>query len=382
MVAYTDYLNDARPRREAEALAARGDHVDFVSLGEIDDPCEETVAGVRIIRLAMKRFRGRSASRYVISYFLFLSKALLRLTFLHLRERYQVIHVHTMPDFMVFVALVPRLFGAKVVLDVHDTMPELYMSKFGISADHWIVRVAKFQERISCKFAHRVIAVHDPHKSLLVSRGIDEDRIGVVMNSPDPAIFGQISPSNQSPGKQLKLVYHGTISRRFGLDIALKAVRIVTREYPDLQFDILGDGDDAENIEREIKTLDLSKNVYFSRRFFPVDELPRRLLGAKIGVISNRRDVATEYMLPVKMLEYMFLGIPVVAPRLKVIQYYFDEQCVEFYEPDNHADLGAALLRLVENPELRQRIAFAARERVDRFSWEKMRGNLFHVLDD
>ena len=51
------------------------------------------------------------------------------MTRLHLKHAYDVIHVHNMPDFLVFSALFPKLLGAKVILEVQDVSPELMAAK-------------------------------------------------------------------------------------------------------------------------------------------------------------------------------------------------------------------------------------------------------------
>ena len=51
--------------------------------------------------------------------------------FLHLRRRYDVVQAHTIPDTVVFASIVPKLFGARVMLDLHECMPEFFSTKFG-----------------------------------------------------------------------------------------------------------------------------------------------------------------------------------------------------------------------------------------------------------
>ena len=103
MVAYTNYLSDARPRREAETLARRGDQVDFIELGEKDRPSMEAIQGVRLFRVSQMRYRGSSGLSYGLAYLRFLCAATLKLVRLFRRERYDIVYVHTMPDLLVLV---------------------------------------------------------------------------------------------------------------------------------------------------------------------------------------------------------------------------------------------------------------------------------------
>src|SRR6185369_11328565 len=146
--------------------------------------------------------------------------------YLFSKKRYDIIHVHTMPDFLVFAALIPKLFGAKVILDVHDLMPELYICKFG-KADGLIVRFITWIEKRSIAFAHRAIAVSIPHRNALVEHGNPLEKFSVIMNVPDPRIFSEGCTSQREANGRFRLIYHGTVARRHGLEIALRAVALV-----------------------------------------------------------------------------------------------------------------------------------------------------------
>lgn len=381
MVAYTNYLTDARPRREAEALAARGDKVDFLALREEGRPSTERIEGVGVVRVMMERYRGGSTLLYIGNYVLFFLLATFKTAFLFVKYRYDVIYVHTMPDFMVFAASIPKTFGAKVVLDMHDTMPELYMSKFGLGDRHFLIRLVAFQERLSANFADRIVCVHHPHRDVLVNRGIDRQKATILMNLPDPRIFDNNQHTSPVQRGHVRLVYHGTVARRLGLDLAIEAFSKVLHTFPHARFDIFGDGDFADQLEENIHRLNIDRSVYFSRKFFRVDEIPTLLRGATVGVIANRKDLATKYMLPVKLLEYVYLGIPVVAPRLQTICYYFPEDCIAYFEPEHADELAAALVRLHSDKGERERLMSRSKAFFNEYSWERMRENLFSVVD-
>ena len=59
-------------------------------------------------------------------------------------------------------------------------------------------------------------------------------------------------------------------------------------------------------------------------------------------------------MLPVKLLEYVSLGIPAVVPRLKTIEHYFSDDMVAYYEPEDVESLADAIYRLYREPERRR----------------------------
>lgn len=380
MIAYTNYLSDARPRREAETLVRRGDRVDFIALGEKDKPATEMVEGVRLLRMKERKYRGSSGARYTLSYLRFLIAVTARVARLHRSERYDVIYAHTMPDLLVLAGLIPKLMGARLVLNLHDMMPELYMSKFGIGEKHPLTRFLAFQEQLSIRLADRAIAVHDPHRDVLVRRGTPRAKITVLPNVPDSRVFLNDLPAPPAAGP-FRIVYHGTIARRLGLDLAVSAFAKAAARCPQARLEIYGDGDAADELQAQIAASGVAERIAFSRKMFRVEAITQMIQGASVGIICNRRDLATEYMLPVKLLEYVHLGIPAIAPRLMTIQYYFGEHQVEYYEAGNVEALAASLCRLYADGVKRAELARQGREFAKRFNWDVFQHELYRVVD-
>src|SRR5689334_16689228 len=209
MVAFTDYPVDTRVRREAEALVERGDEVDFICLKTPALGDRRSLNGVTLHPLMWFDYKDGGRPRdYIRRYLVFQLAALVRILQLHLRRRFDVVHVNTMPDSLVFSALGAKLLGARVVLDVHDLMPELYASKFGFDSTHWVIRLLLAVERRSIAFADRAIAVHRPHLDALVRHGNPAEKFMILMNVPDPELF-RPRAANAQPSRFV-LVYHGT----------------------------------------------------------------------------------------------------------------------------------------------------------------------------
>jgi len=381
MVAYTNYLNDARPRREAEALVRRGDHVDFIALGEKDRPSFEIVQGVNVFRVKQLRYRGGGFLKYGFSYFRFLCASTIKLLRLHLKQRYDVIYVHTMPDLLVLVAMIPKLFGARVILNIHDMMPEMYMSKFGLSEKHPLIRILAMQEQFSIWLADKAICVHHPHRDVLVRRGTPPGKLTVLPNVPDPLVFRRENTSAPVDG-EFRIVYHGTIAKRLGLDLAVKAFQKAAAACPCARLEIYGDGDAGDELEAQVRAAGMGDRIYFSKKLFRVESIAEMIQGASLGLIPNRRDVATDYMLPVKLLEYVHLGIPVIAPRLKAIQYYFSEDQVAYYEPGDVDELASCICRIYADPEKRNELARNSASFAKEFHWDQLKEELYKVVDD
>jgi len=383
MIAYSGYVYDARIRKEAEALAARGDQVDCICLPHAGVARGDEVEGVALYPVRIPRYRGQSTWLYLLSYVLFFAGAFLLVTLRHLRLRYHVVQVHTMPDFMVFAAAVPRLLGAGLILDVHDLMPELYMSKFGLNRDHWIIRIITAVERVSIGFAHRAIAVHEPHLQALASHGNPAERFEILLNSPDPAVFGRRNQRNARPRipAPFRLVYHGTISRRHGLELAIRAVLAARMQISDLRLTIIGSGDDRARLMSLVEELGLGRSVEFGAESVPVSDLPGLLAEADLGIVPLKRDSFTQYMLPVKMMEYVTLGIPVIVTRTATIERYFDDSMVQYVSGDSVDELARAIVELHQDPDRRERMVRNAREFDARNNWDEQKLVYYRLID-
>jgi glycosyltransferase involved in cell wall biosynthesis len=381
MVAYTDYPSDTRVRREAEALVERGDTVDVICLGDRDEANPEYKNGVRMIKISFPHYQGTKSGRYMAAYLYFFCAALLKLTKMHFKYSYQVIQVHTMPDFLVFTAIVPKLLGAKVILDVHDLMPELYQSKFGSNKRHLFIRFLKWVERRSISFADRAIAVHQPHLEALCSHGNPSQKFIVLLNLPDMKIFTN-QRNNQPQGHPgLELIYHGMVAKRNGLEIAIQAISTLRDDFKQLKLKIIGDGDDILRLSELVTELGLLDMVQIVRCMMPIEKLVPIINDADVGIVPILNDEFTRYMLPTKLLEYVAMGKPVICSRTATIEAFFNDTMVLFVTPGNVSELAEAIRELYEHPEKRKQLSEAASQFTWEYNWEKQKQTYYQLID-
>src|SRR5712692_4742590 len=223
VVLFSYYPMDPRPRRAAEALVSEGMKVDLICLREANtDPKQETVGGVDVRRVPLRRRRGGVVG-YLFQYATFLIAALGILAARSLSRRYDLVHVHNMPDILVLSALIPKLLGAKVVLDLHDPMPELMMTIFHLDRESRAVRMLRRLEKWSIRWADLVLTANLAFERLFVSRSCHPQKVRIVMNAPDERIFGSrpADPEAVAPraaGKPFVIMYHGSLLERNGVD--------------------------------------------------------------------------------------------------------------------------------------------------------------------
>jgi glycosyltransferase involved in cell wall biosynthesis len=358
MLAYAHYISDARIKNYVRTLEDKGHHIDVIALRSKEEGAiEERISGTTF--RIMAKYQGKSKLVYIWSYLMFFLKSSLLLARHAFAQRYDVIHVHNMPNALVFAAAVPKMLGARIMLDVHDLMTVNYMAKFNVTENNLVVKVLKAEQKFSALLAdHIFCADHNQRDYLIEHCGVEKDKITVLLNLPNVKLFRTIVPQKKTDA--FRIVYHGTIAHRLGVDLIVRAMaKVVTRVPAELW--VYGAGDYLPEVLALSSELGLERKAHFSGTFFPVEKIPEMVCGMDVGIIGNRRNLACDkYMLPVKLLEYVYLGIPVVAPRLEVINYYFDETMVRFYDPENVEQMANAIVELFYKPDERQRQAHAA----------------------
>ena len=375
MIAYANYRTDARIKNYVEALLKQGYEIDVFALGSNDS---ETQPGVRVFSV-MRKYWGGSARRYALSQLWFALYVAFLVSWRFLRRRYRLIHVHNIPNFLVFSAIVPKLGGAKIILDVHDTMPEAYATKFDLSLDHPLIALLRWEERLSAWFADQVITTNELHEEVLCSHGIAADKIEVILNVGNERLFRPAL--DRPPHDGLMLVYHGTIAERLGIDLILKAVAVASEKCPGLRLLLIGEGDFLSTVERLMSDWGLTDKVQI-RGFVPVEELPAYLYEADVGIVGNRgyTEAKRNYMLPVKMLEYAAMEIPTIAPRLRVIRHYFDEDSAIFYAPDDAKDMARRIVEVYQHREIIANVKQGLRTFNQRYNWSAMEKKYLDII--
>ncbi len=355
IVVFSYYPDDPRPRREAEALVNEGMNVELICIRQSKgEEARETFNGVDILRVPMKRRRGGKFA-YLFQYSSFTLISFLLLAFRSLTRTYDLVHVHNMPDFLVFSALVPKLLGAKVVLDLHDPMPELMMTISNLRENSRAVGMLKRIEKWSTGFADLVLTVNQACRKLFASRSCLAEKIQVIMNSPDEKIFGARLVSRdglprRDTTKPFVIMYHGSLVERHGLDLAVRAVKAVKKSIPTIELRVYGHRTPfLDEVMDSVRESDMQDAVrYVGGK--DLEEIVEAIGECDLGVIPNRRSIFTEINTPTRIFEYLTQGKPVLAPRAQGIQDYFDEQSLIFFELGDADDLARKIKHVYFHP--------------------------------
>ncbi len=379
MIAFTHYPFDGRVRLEAESLVEWGYEVFFLVPKEAAAPKTYTLAGVTVKELDVVEYGGKNRLQYLFSYLKFIVLAGIACTRLFVQSDVRVFHVHNMPNVLVFAALIPRLFGCVLIIDVHDTVVETYQAKFGTTS-RFILGVLRFEEWISCSLAQKVICVNHVQRESLINRGIPAEKIATVITMP------RFSPQEQpcqhrNQTDAFRMVNHGTISKRLGNDLIVQAAARLVREIPGFELHIIGGGDDLDECKRLSESLGLTEHVHFHKGV-PWNELAKKLESMDVGIVANRINAATELMLPSKLIDYVVLGIPAIVPRSKTIEYYFSSKMVSYFEPENLESMVATTVRVYKDKEGREQQARSAKRFLDQYGWHNHQNGLRGVYQD
>jgi glycosyltransferase involved in cell wall biosynthesis len=373
MVVHAYYpLTETRVQREAEALVDAGYAVDVICLRERGERRRERHRGVEIHRLPVRVDKSR-LWRQLLGYLHFFALAMVRLSRLHLRYRYSTVQVHNLPDFLVFCALAPKFQRVPIILDLHDLMPEFFAGRFGPGRRRSLAKLIRWQERLACRFADHVITVSDHWRQTLIGRGVAEHKCTVVMNVADERIFGGRG-AHSSTGHRFQLIYHGTVTHRYGLDLALRAVALAREEIPEIRLTILGRGDHMPALVELRRELGVEAYVELRDEYVTAEQLPEILGGADLGVVPYHDDAFTDGLLPTKLMEYAVMGIPCIAARTTAIEAYFQGTMVEFFAPGDVDDLARRIRELGRSPARRQALARGSRNFTRRHNWEQVGG--------
>ena len=374
MIVHAYYEEDPRVRREAQTLVAAGWEVDVFGLRRPGEESTAVVAGVNVRRLPVRRHQGASLPVYLAEYGAFLLRALWASARAHRRRRYGLVEVHSLPDYLVFAALPLKTSGVPVLLDLHEAMPEFFRSRFPRAANPISYRLLRIQEKLSIAFANEVMTVNEPLAERLRGLGVKPERLTVVLNSPDLALFDAAALPRREfmADGTLRIVYTGALTPTYELDVVLRAVASIGKTRPDLpvRATFYGRGDAQPALEALAAELGIADRVSFPGRI-PIEEVPRAVAEGDIGVAPTRLDPFTGMSLSTKLLEYAAMDKPVVASRLPTVERYFDPGTLSVYEPGDPESLAAAILHLVDDAADRRSRVDLTRRRVDELSWKR-----------
>jgi len=383
MIAMASYPGDPRIRRQAEALDEAGYEVDVLCRYSGKQPPIEKFGNVTAYRIMNAPSRENKII-YFLQSVLFLIVAFFRLLPLSIKRNYKVIQAHNLPDYLIFAGVLHKIFGVKLILDIHDPSVDLFEEKWPGKKNRLLKYIIKNAEKFSCKISDHLITVTNTCKERLVARGNSPKKITLILNTANENIF---TFNNEREVKVINegvnILYHGTIAERFGLHNAIRATKLLLKDIPDSILNIYGRYDNSyrEKLEKIIVELELANNVNLYDKVTR-EQIPELINDHDIGIVPYLK---TDYMnlaLPTKAFEYIAAGLPVISTRLKDLSETFDNNCITYIENDKPKDISEAIKFLCINPIERKRRLIAAKQKLSDISGSVMQNRFVTLYDE
>lgn len=376
---FDEYPKDSRVRRYTNSLLSHNYKVFIICLSTPQLSNIEKNLRCSIYRLPIKKKRGTFLRR-IYEYFIFQVLATIIVTYLHIRYRISTYHVHTLPDFLVFSCIFPKILGAKVILDFHELFPEFMIQhKASLTYKSLIIKLLLLQEKWSFMFANQIIVFHDPAGDILKGRIKTKKEVTTIMNGVDESEFGDFQ---KKESRYFNIVYNGTINFNLNLTLIIRALGLLKETrldiYENIRFLIYGDGPDLQNILQMSKKLKIENVHYIGRIDFK--EMVSKLQEADLCILPPVKDIYSDLFYSLKLLEMIYFHIPVIATRLETYEKYYPEGCLFYFESGDVKDLTEKVIFVYENKDIATQYTHRAYDEYKKYSWDKMQNKFIQIL--
>lgn len=370
MLSYGFYEDDPRISQYATALSQRAEIVDVIALRrDVTLPAFEVLNGVNVYRIQMRPTYEPWLLLRAASILRFMLRAMYLLQRRQKPHPYDIVHIHSLPDFLVFAGFFTKLRDTQLVLDIHDLMPESYATKFKITHRNPFFKLMLPIERASAWFANHVILANHICRDRYIERSSSAEKCSVIRNLPESTAFNRNRSHGKAEGRPFHLIYQGVLSWDQGIDVAIRAFARGQDRMSDCEFHIHGEGPAKRSLIALTKQLGQQGRVLFHNSGTG-QEVTRIMALADLAVEpdSTGSQVSDETS-STRILEFMALGVPVLACRNRSRANRFDDSLVQYYENDDEAGFTEQMVRLRNDRTMRLRLIENADRYVVQKSW-------------
>lgn len=376
------YPDDPRLKKQVLALLEQGYIVEILCLKKKGQKFIENENDLlTIIRIPLKHKRSNILWYYIeysLVFLIFFSIISARFLFI----KYNYIVVHTLPDFLTFTTILPKIFGTKIITDFHEPTPELFITKFKLKKRNFIVKLIVFIEQLVIKFSDLSIVVTPALKEKYIERGADCDKLIVISNAIDASgIRKHLSTRPNSQNNFFQLITHGSIEERYGHEIVIKAINRLKNKFPNIKYVITGSGTYEKQLKRLVSELRIQEQIEF-KGYLKMDELVELISSSHLGVIPMYSTPYSELIDTNKMYEYFELGIPVALPKLKPLTDKFSPSEVIFFEPGSVENFANTLANIVINKIKLPQYVLNANAKYQQIKWERVKPLFQKIFDN
>lgn len=371
--------SDARVWPEALALRNHGYDVTVIS-PKGDRVYRESycrIDGIHIYRYALPT--GDSALAYLIEY----SIAFIMTLWLSLKVWRQrgidIIHTANPPDIFFPIGWLFGIMGKKFIFDQHDLTPELFQVLFIEGRGpgrlgRLLHRLLLLCERCTYRAADVVIVTNQTFRRIATSRGnVSPEKAVVVRNAPQPLRRHTPRPAPELKlGRRYLLVYIGVMGAQDGVDYAVRALDLLVhgRGRQDVALALLGDGAYVPVLRTLAHELGLDEYIHFAG-WVGRDDITRYLETADVGLSPDPYNALNDACTMIKTMEYMAMGIPVVAFDLAETRFTAQEAAL-YATPNLVEEFADNIATLLDDDVLRHRMGAIGHKRIEHeLSWKQ-----------
>lgn len=345
--------------KECVALAEAGYDVSLIA------PIEKskTVEGIKIISIS--RFRSRIL-RFLISDTEVFYQALL--------TNAKVYHIHD-PE-LIPHTLMLRLFGKKIIYDIHEWVIEDLKEKQWLKGKGLAASFYSFFEKLACRYFNIIIA-NKVYNKLYEGR---TKSLTLVQNFVDESLISQVSEQNIHDSNSILLV--GTLSAYRGLNPLIDALTILKKEGLEINLILVGKkGKEVDEILNSNPNYELVKWQLRFVGYVPLKEAYKYAEACFCGVALLEEVENNRYNYPTKLFEYMAAGLPVIASNFEVNKAVVESNsCGICVHPSSPKELADAIKNLYMNKNLCIEMGRNGKKAVkENYSWQTEKEKLLEL---
>jgi len=209
----------------------------------------------------------------------------------------------------------------------------------------------------------------DTKKIIIDEYDVKSEKISIIPNGVDLSLFDTNTEKNPK-----KIVFAGAMYYHRGLDVLLEAIPAVIKRIPDAKFILLGSGKEMEKLKKIVLENKLENSVEF-KGWIKRDKIPENISNASIGIGPLRLTEVTSRALPIKVLEYMAVSLPIIAQKGTLPEDIL-ENGKNGYFIENATELAEKIIVLLNQPNKVENMGIQSLKMIQKFSWDNVVKNI------
>ncbi len=220
-----------------------------------------------------------------------------------------------------------------------------------------------------------LVSNNDTKKIVIDEYGVKSEKISIIPNGVDLSLFSTATKKNPK-----KIVFAGAMYYHRGLDILLEAIPSVIRKIPDAKFVLLGSGAEMDKLKKIVLDNKLENSVEF-KGWIKREEIPENISDASIGIGPLRLTDVTSRALPIKVLEYMAVSLPIITQKGTLPVDVLENE-KNGYFINNANDLAEKIILLLNQPKKVENMGIQSLKMVQKFSWNNVVKNIIEETEN